>query len=168
MSTNLADANKPSPLARALIGTDLGGVSRILATDDWWLAEDVNNVSTDAEEMGMGAGDKPGLYLFTGRCQLTYDYESGQPDGSEWVGELRPVKPEEVAELYAMVPSEPSFDNDFLLNPEQAQAAYDSAESVPLSKERIDEIVEYATRPRNFGDLCPNCGCAPCACPPGD
>jgi len=136
---NLADVpGKPRPLARALIGTDLGGVWRILATDDFWLAKDVRNASTDAEELGMGAGDKPGLYLFTGRCQLTYDYESGEPDGSEWVGELRPVRPEEVAELYAMVPTELSFDDGLL----------------PV--------------PRNFGDPCPACGCGPCACPPGD
>jgi hypothetical protein len=34
------------------------------------------------------------------------------------------------------------------LTPAQAQAAYDAAEPVPLSKERIDQIVEYATDPR--------------------
>lgn len=34
------------------------------------------------------------------------------------------------------------------LSPEEAQAAYDAAPEVPLSKERIDEIVAYATQPR--------------------
>lgn len=31
------------------------------------------------------------------------------------------------------------------LTPEDAQAAYDAAEPVPVSKERIKEIVRYAT-----------------------
>lgn len=34
------------------------------------------------------------------------------------------------------------------LSPEEAQAAYDAAPEVPLSQERIDEIVAYATQPR--------------------
>lgn len=33
------------------------------------------------------------------------------------------------------------------LTEEQAQAAYDAAVPVPLSEKRIQEIVEYATRP---------------------
>jgi hypothetical protein len=39
------------------------------------------------------------------------------------------------------------------LTPEQAQAAYDAAEPVPLSEERIQEIVAYAVgRPSKAGD----------------
>jgi alanyl-tRNA synthetase len=32
------------------------------------------------------------------------------------------------------------------MTPEEAQAAYESAEPVPMSRERIEEIVEFATR----------------------
>lgn len=101
---------KPKPVARALIGTDITGVPIILATDDWWLAEEVSNISTSAEEVGLVSlrdCSKPGLYLFTGHSELTYDWETGHPDGSDWVGEVRPVRPDEVAELYAMEPPLP-------------------------------------------------------------
>ncbi len=35
--------------------------------------------------------------------------------------------------------------SDYELTPEQAQAAYDAAPAIPLSEERIQEIVKYAT-----------------------
>jgi hypothetical protein len=107
---DITAAPKPRQPARALIGTDATGVPVVLATDDGWLEEEVDNVGTNAEDVGirgLEACIPAGLYLFTGHSRLTYDLESGKPDGSEWVGDLRPVRPEEVAELYAMEPPAP-------------------------------------------------------------
>ncbi len=103
-------------MERALIGIDLRGVPTILATDGTWISELVSEISVSAEEIGLcgqgkdGKPDEhdftqgPGLYLFTGIAITTYDWESGKPDGSDWHGEIRPVRPEEIAELYAMKP----------------------------------------------------------------
>ena len=104
------DPFKPKTIARALISTDATGAGVILSTDDWWLKEMVDELGNSAEEVGLcGNCDlgEPGLYLWTGHSQLTYDWESGQPDGHEWVGDLRPARLEEIAELYAMRPVGP-------------------------------------------------------------
>ncbi len=43
------------------------------------------------------------------------------------------------------VPCIVCFCGECLLTPDEAQKAYDEAEEVPLSEERIQEIVDYAT-----------------------
>jgi hypothetical protein len=100
-----------SKTERALIGLDQQGVPIILATDGPWIASDCENIATGAEDVGLvDAGDfpHPGLYLWEGYGHLV---NGGAWDGPvepevEYVGTLRMVMPEEVAELYKMKPPE--------------------------------------------------------------
>lgn len=102
---------KRSGTERALIGVDQRGVPVVLATDGAWVASDCENITTGAEDIGLAdAGDfpAPGLYLWEGYGRL----ENGGPwDGPlepevVYYGDVRPVAPEEVDELYKMRPPE--------------------------------------------------------------
>ena len=102
---------KRSGTERALIGTDQRGAPVILATDGAWVGRDCEEVSTNAEDVGLvDVGDcrEPGLYLWEGYGEVVND---GACDGPleptvKYTGTLRPVRPGEVAGLYAMAPPE--------------------------------------------------------------
>jgi hypothetical protein len=101
---------KQSQTERALIGTDARGSPIVLATDGPWIAADVENICSGAEDIGLvDARDlkEPGLYLWQGFGQIgLVSWDSNEVE-TEYIGMLRPVKPEEVAELYRMRPPEP-------------------------------------------------------------
>ncbi len=101
---------QPSRRERALIGTDANGVAVILATDGGWIASTIEVSTTAAVDVGLvqdGARLAPGLYLWEGTGALGYEtHEATVPTEVRFRGELRPVRPEEVAALYAMTPPE--------------------------------------------------------------
>jgi hypothetical protein len=98
---------------RALIGTDATGGPIILATDGATVAFDCEEVSTNAEDIGLGRSKdftEAGLYLWEGTAKMESGgapWEPGEPE-VVYTGTIRKVAPEEVAELYAMEPPEPS------------------------------------------------------------
>ena len=53
---------------RVLIGTDQQGCPIVLATDSPWIAFDCEQISTEAEDIGLTGGEDlpPGLYLWEG------------------------------------------------------------------------------------------------------
>jgi hypothetical protein len=96
---------------RSLLAVDILGTCRVLATDGQYTAECCQEVSSDAEEIGLLTDDHhirmPGLYLISGTWVASRD-EFGKVDGYDFFEDLlRPVKPEELAELYAIEPEEP-------------------------------------------------------------
>lgn len=108
---DLPTTPKPPEKGRALIGTDAHGAPVILATDSVVIFGCCEYICTGAEDVGLCAIKEcltPGLYLWEGegRWEDTGSpWEPGEPE-MVWRGKLRPVKPEEVAELYAMTPPE--------------------------------------------------------------
>jgi hypothetical protein len=98
---------------RVLLGTDLHGSAIILATDSPWVAFDCEEISNDAEEIGLINGKDcpdPGLYLWEGEGRLENGNSEYGPDVI-YTGTIRPVAPDELAALYAMTPPE-DFSDD--------------------------------------------------------
>lgn len=98
-----------SGVERALIAVSVRGVPVVLATDSIWIANDCEEVSDSAEDIGLADAKDcptPGLYLWEGTGKVVNDgtYDGPPEPTIHYEGTLRPVKPEEVAELYAMVP----------------------------------------------------------------
>lgn len=102
-----------SKTERALIARDQRGFLTVLATDGPWIAGDCENVSTGAEDIGL-VDDRdcpgPGLFLFTGFGRVEH---GGAWDGAYepevvYHGTVRPVRPDEAAELFAMTPPDPA------------------------------------------------------------
>jgi hypothetical protein len=97
---------------RALVGTDCRGSPIVLATDSGEIACSCEQVSSGAEDIGL-VDDKdcptPGLYLWEGTSRLETNrgapWEPAEPE-VVFTGTLRPVRPEEVAALYALTPPE--------------------------------------------------------------
>lgn len=91
---------------RAMIAKGIGGTEVILATDGPWIASDVENINDCNLDVGLcSLPDTPGLYLFTGTAKTYVSGPNYEPE-TDWSGCVRPVKPEEVAELLAMEPPE--------------------------------------------------------------
>lgn len=100
-----------SKTERALIAVDIRGTPVILATDGAWIGNDCENFTADAEELGIilpGKVPPRGLYLWTGTGTMVNHGAWDEPEElePEYTGTLRPVLPEEIAELYAMEPPE--------------------------------------------------------------
>lgn len=110
-------ADNEQKIQRALIGVDQRGVPVVLATDGEGIACDCDNVCTGAEDIGLLDGrdlPKPGLYLWTGTSKIEthqYGIDVYEPE-VVYTGTVRPVKPEEVEELYAMQPPDDGFEDD--------------------------------------------------------
>lgn len=97
--------NGKSGPERALLGTDVLGRLIVLATDGEWLANDCLEIGTHADDIGLT--DKvfpPGLYLWEGTASMEDSAYLLDPPDWETVyrGTIRPIRPEEVAGLYAM------------------------------------------------------------------
>jgi hypothetical protein len=107
----MSDIGERSGPARALIGTDQQGHLVVLATDSAWVAWDCEHVCTGAEDIGLASTrdcyPERGLYLWEGYSQIGYvgAWDCQEPD-TVYHGTVRRVRPEEVAELYAMTPPE--------------------------------------------------------------
>ncbi|OWK34253.1 hypothetical protein [Fimbriiglobus ruber] len=93
---------------RALLATDVSGGAVVLATDGQGIALMCHEEGTNAEGWGLVRGrdtPTPGLYLWEGYSRVIggrppndFEYET------YWYGTCRPVAPEEIAALYAMMP----------------------------------------------------------------
>jgi hypothetical protein len=93
---------------RVLIANDARGVPVILATDGELAGFMCREVGTGAEDAGIAAPARPGLFVFEGHGRYeASSHECPNDRDLVWYGELRPVRPEEVAELFAMTPPEP-------------------------------------------------------------
>jgi hypothetical protein len=100
----------PEAVQRALLATDWRGRTFVLATDGAGIAADVNEVSADAEEIGL-IGRKecgaPGLYLWEGTSRLELEsWEAVRPTEVVYDGTVRVVRPDEAAALFALTPPE--------------------------------------------------------------
>lgn len=92
---------------RALIGTNVCGVPIVLATDGGTVFFMCKEVSTGCEDIGLcDAALAPGLYLWEGEARTEVygaPWDTQEPE-LVFDGTIRPVRLEEVAELYAMLP----------------------------------------------------------------
>lgn len=100
-------------IERALITNDANGNGVVLATDGVAISFLCSEVCTNVEEIGLDQPDGPGLFLWEGYCQseaVNYEYQSERE--LVWYGSLRPVKIEEIEELFKMEPPEPIGEYD--------------------------------------------------------
>lgn len=100
-----------SEIERALVAVGICGGGCILATDGETIAFEIEQLGTCWVEDILGHDwfpDSPGFYLWTGTGQLQAHMTTDGPTDPEleWDGNVRPVKPEELAELLAMRPPE--------------------------------------------------------------
>lgn len=105
------DPIKPRVIERALLGTDLDGVVRILATHSVGIRNTVEGVGTDADECELIDASREcqeaGLYLWEGTSRLELEsWDAPFPTEVVYDGSVRPVRPDEVGALYAMHPPE--------------------------------------------------------------
>ena len=104
-------SNTSGPI-RVLMAVAMNGRAVVVATDSSWIACDVENVSADADDIGLETptGDaEPGLYLWTGTGRMVPQGAGGEYSHSEpeYAGTFRPIRPDEYAELLAMSPPDP-------------------------------------------------------------
>lgn len=101
---------------RALLAMDAGNIVRILATDSGFIAFDVDEISSDAVEIGVVEKDVgPGLWLWEGTVEVVDTGYWDQPveHVPEYTGSVRAVwDREEIDALFAMTPPEPPPDPD--------------------------------------------------------
>jgi hypothetical protein len=141
---------RPIRVERALIGTDANGIPVILATDSEHIAADLACAGTSAEDVGLCGHLAPGLYLWEGISKLSFSsWEAIAPDGTEYQGTLRPVKPEEVAELYAM---EPPDQADDLSRAEVQQRLDELGIDVGPAVQKVQAALRKAQRDRSDGN----------------
>lgn len=102
-----------SEKARILIAQSLARSGNVIATDSAWVAMEVDAISSYTDDLGILTPEEnksdPGIYLWEGTLEASFSqtFEGGcEPDGTEYTGTLRPIRPEELAELLAMSPPE--------------------------------------------------------------
>jgi len=108
---------RKSGIERALIAVDAQGIPVILATDGAWITNDMDELGTDAQQVGLVVSKEigiPDLYLWEGTAEMVNVGAPLDPVemSVEYTGTLRRVQPEEVATLYAMTPPEPDEEAD--------------------------------------------------------
>ncbi len=94
---------KTSKVERALIAVAMDGVAVIVATDGAWIAADVDNISSDPDEIGIEPPSESGLYLWEGKGRQTSGTDEFE---MEYTGTFRRVRPDELECLLKMTPLE--------------------------------------------------------------
>lgn len=92
---------------RALIGTDANGAAVVLSTDSVDIKSFAKEVFSGAEDIGLvdSRDLTPGLYLWEGVAELEHESCFKEPE-LNFYGDIRPVEPHEIADLYHMTPPE--------------------------------------------------------------
>lgn len=93
-------------IERALVAVDIRGAASVMATDGGTIGFDTSEISSSCEDIGIPDPEGRGLFLWTGTAKVvTYQTPDGNYEPElEYAGAYRPVRPEEIAELLAMVP----------------------------------------------------------------
>jgi hypothetical protein len=97
---------KQSDTERALIVCGLRGACVVVATDGPWIANDVENISDGAEDIGLDAlPSEPGVYLWEGIGEsVAHESLTAREVETEYTGSLRNVHPDELPALLEMRP----------------------------------------------------------------
>lgn len=102
-------SNKTGP-CKALIAYGMNGTAVVIATDNRWLAEEIDNIPSDGgEDLGLTAdgNEKAGLWLFEGEGTwiVSHDQEGFKDVDLEWEGTEVQAKTEDLPALLSMKPN---------------------------------------------------------------
>lgn len=100
--------------ARILLAVGIDAVGIVLATDSAWVADDVDNINSTTDDLGIAHPDDPGVYLWEGvlRQEWTGGSWTGPAESyTAYAGICTRLEGDRLGELLGMSPPTESEDD---------------------------------------------------------